>query len=134
MVALPDGGLLVAHRDGRDSRLIALNDDGTVRWERSYSGVLTGQQRLLLLDGRPFLVSQTGTSSSSAEISVLAIDLNDAELVRIFSGGTRNAKPGHTSAFAIDDERILINIGGSRLVMLNTRLASEVVSQAAVSQ
>jgi outer membrane protein assembly factor BamB len=134
MVALPQGGLLVAHRDGRDGRLIVLNDDGSVRWERSYADVLSGQQRLLMVDGHPFLVSQSGTSSSPASISVLAIDLNRSELLMVFSGGNRDPRPGRTSAFAVGDGRILVNIGGSRLVMLDTRLALEAVSQAAISQ
>jgi hypothetical protein len=129
IVALPDGGLLVAHQDIYDRRLILLNGDGTVRWERSYSGLLQGQQRLLMLDRRPFLVSQNYTTFSSDEISIFSIDLKGAELARIFTGGTRDPVPGHTSAFAIGDDRILINIGGSRMVVLDTQLAMEAISQ-----
>ena len=128
IVALPDGGLLVAHQDIYDRRLIALNDDGTLRWERSNSDILQGRQRLLMLAGHPFLVSENNTTSSSDEIAVFAIDVNSAELARIFTGGSRDSIPGSASAFVVGDDRILINIGG-RLVMLDTRLALEALSQ-----
>ncbi|NIR02163.1 MAG: PQQ-binding-like beta-propeller repeat protein, partial [Gemmatimonadales bacterium] len=102
IVALPDGGLLVAHQDAYDRRLIALNKDGTLRWERSVSGILRGWQRLLILGGRPFLVSQNYTSAASDEISVFAIDLDSTELTRLFTAGSRSVLPGSTSAFVVD--------------------------------
>ena len=129
MVALPDGGLLVAHQDVYDRRLIALNDDGTLRWQRSYPDIFRGRQRLLLLDGRPFLVSENSATSSSSGISVFAIDLNSAELARIFTGGNRDSISGPASALVVGDDRLLVNVGGGRFVMLDTRLALAAVSR-----
>jgi outer membrane protein assembly factor BamB len=133
IVTLPDGGLLVAHHDVYDRRLIALNEDGTLRWERSYSDILRGRQRLLMLGGRPFLLSENDTTSSSDEIAVFAIDMNRAELALIFTGGSRSSTPGSVSASVVGDDRILVNVGG-RLVMLDTRLALEAVSETVTSQ
>lgn len=134
VIALPDGGLLVAHQDVYDRRLIVLNDDGTLRWERSFSNIFRGRQRLLMLGGRPFLVSENNTTSSAGEMSVFAIDLNSAQLARIFTAGNRGSIPGPASAFVVGTHRILLDVGGSRLVMLDTRLALEAVSQAMSSQ
>jgi outer membrane protein assembly factor BamB len=134
MVALPDGGLLIAHQDVFDRRLIALNDDGTLHWQRSYSGILRGRQSLLMLDGRPFLVSQNNTTSSADETAIYSIDLSSAELARIFTGGSRDAIAEPASAFAVGDDRILVSVGGGRLVMLDTGLALEAVSQTTSSQ
>ncbi len=134
IVALPDGGVLVAHQDVYDRRLIALNDDGTLRWERSYSDILRGPQHLLMLGGRAFLVAESSTTSRSNTISVYSIDLNSAELARIFTAGSRDYMSGPVSALAVGDDRILINVGGGRLVMLDTRLVLEAVSQAMSSQ
>jgi hypothetical protein len=118
--------------------LIALNEDGTLRWERSYADILRGQQRFLMLDGRPYLVSENNRSSLSDAISVYAIDMKDAELVRIFAGffagGSRGFVSGSTPAFVIGDDRMLINVGGGRLVMLDPRAALEAVSLALRSQ
>jgi outer membrane protein assembly factor BamB len=134
VVALPDGGLLVAHQDVYDGRLIVLNDDGTLRWERSYSNILRGRQRLLMLGGRPFLLSENGTASASNAVSVYAVDLNDAELARVFTAGSRDYVPEGRSAFVVGDDGILVEVGGGRFVMLDTRSALDAMSLALSSQ
>jgi len=130
MVALPDGGgVLVAHTDRSDKRLIALNTDGTVRWQRSFSAITRGLQSLLVLDGRVYLVSHDSFASSN-RISIFAIDLNGAELTHIFDGGSRSPWQGDSWALAIGDHRLLISIGGSGIAALDARAAMEVVSPA----
>jgi len=129
MVALPDGGgVLVAHTDRSDRRLIALNTDGTIRWQRSFADITRGQQRLLVLDGRPYLVSQDASVSSN-QIAIFAIDMNGAELTHIFTGGSRSPWQGDSWALAITDHRILISIGGSGMAALDAGAAMEAVSQ-----
>jgi murein DD-endopeptidase MepM/ murein hydrolase activator NlpD len=127
IVALSDGGVLVAHADAFDRRLIVLNADGTLRWERSYAQLGWGQQQLLTLDGRAYLLSQESTTSYS-DVSLLAIDLDSARLTRIFSGGTRYPLASDTWASALDDGRILLNIGGGYMIALDPQLAFEAVS------
>jgi hypothetical protein len=134
MVALPDGGLLVAHQDAYDRRLIALYGDGTLRWERSFAHILRGRLHLLTLGQLPFLVSEDTTTSAAGELTLLAVDLEGAQLTRIFTGGNRGFRPGPSFALAVGDERALVNVGGGRLVMLNTRSALEAVSPAGSSQ
>ncbi|MCK4832167.1 MAG: peptidoglycan DD-metalloendopeptidase family protein [Anaerolineales bacterium] len=56
MVALPDGRLLVAHTDLRDRRLIMLNADGSLRWERSYRNASQGEPHLQVVNGRIYLL------------------------------------------------------------------------------
>jgi len=128
MVPLPDGGgVLVAHTDRSDKRLIALNTDGTVRWQRSFSDITRGLQRLLVLDGRVYLVSHDSFALSN-RISIFAIDLNGAELTHIFDGGSRSPWQGDSWALAIGDHRLLISIGGSGMAALDAQAAMEVVS------
>jgi outer membrane protein assembly factor BamB len=130
MVPLPDGGVLVAHTDRFDKRLIALNPDGTVRWQRSFSDVTRGLQSLLVLDDRVYLVSLDSFASSN-RISIFAIDFNDAQLTHIFDGGSRSPWQGDSWALAIGDGRILISIGGSGLAALDAQAAMEIVSPGA---
>lgn len=130
MVTLPDGGLLLAHSDAHDRRLIALNADGSLRWERSYADVAQGyQQHLLVLDGYPYFVSQY-SAASAHEISIFAIDLSSAKLTQIFTAGSRNPIPENTRVFAAGEGRILINVEGVGLTALDPQAAFEVVLQA----
>jgi outer membrane protein assembly factor BamB len=118
MIALPDGGLLLAHRDRFDERLIALDAAGRVRWERSYGGLIQGKPSLLALDGRAYLMSLHMGNTSSA-ISIYSIDLEGAELSHIFGGGSRAPDPNFTWAAAAGDDLILIHIGGGSLAALD---------------
>jgi hypothetical protein len=134
ILLLPDGGLLVAHQDVYDRRLIALNHDGTLRWQRSYSDILQGRQHLFMLGGRPFLLSEDRATLSSNAISLLAIDLDSAELTRVFAAGGRYVVRRAAPGFAVGDDRILINAGGGRLVMFDPQAALEVISHVTSSQ
>jgi outer membrane protein assembly factor BamB len=132
-VALPDGGVLVAHMDTGDERLIALDLDGSVRWERSYSEVIPGRQRLLVVGESVLLVSQESSSTagftSSTQITIYWIDTESAELTRIFAGGTRSRQPGDMAVYRVDADRVLIDIGGANLVLLDSRVALEVATE-----
>jgi outer membrane protein assembly factor BamB len=131
MVALPDGGgVLVAHTDRSDKRLIALNTDGTVRWQRSFSDITRGLQSLLVLDGRPYLVSQD-SSASFNRTAIFAVALNGGELTYIFTSGSRSPWQGDSWALALGDHRLLVSIGGNGLAALDVRAAMEVVSPTA---
>jgi murein DD-endopeptidase MepM/ murein hydrolase activator NlpD len=136
ILALPDGALLLAHTDLRYSRLILLEPDGQVRWERSYGDVIFGIQRLLLLGDRPYLLSRYDrslaegavSSQTTDELTLFAVDAETAELTRIFVGGTRNPSPTHTAAIPVADGRVLFNIGGVAQVMLDAPAALETIA------
>jgi outer membrane protein assembly factor BamB len=134
IVALPDGGLLVAHQDLYDGRLIALNADGTVRWERSYAHAVQGDPQLLMLDGGPFLVVNSGATSARGKLTILAVDLDSAELTRIFTAGSLDSRTETGVASAVGDHHILLNLGAGHLVLLDTQLALEAASQVTNSQ
>jgi hypothetical protein len=134
VAALPDGGLLVAHHDIFDRRLIVLEPDGTLRWQRSYSRLLRGRQCLLVVGGQALLVSQDSSPSSSNRISVYGIDLERVGLLRLFTGGSQGYMAQAASVFALGDERILFNVGGDRLVLLDTRIALEAASPSMSTQ
>jgi hypothetical protein len=127
IVALPEGGVLVAHADAFDRRLIALHGDGTLRWQRSYARVIRGQQSLAALGERVYLLAQDETSSSS-QVTLLAIDVDTARLTRIFTGGTRRPLSRDTWVFAVDNDHILLNVGGGHTVALDVAAALELIS------
>jgi murein DD-endopeptidase MepM/ murein hydrolase activator NlpD len=119
MLALPGGGLLVAHGDRYDRRLIALNADGTLRWQRSYAGLPIGQPQLLMLGRRPYLVLRNDTVSATT-LTVFAIDLERPALTRISSAaGPRASRPADTAALALDPDGLLVNLGGGGMVAID---------------
>jgi len=49
MIALPDGSLFLTHSDIYDKRLMLIESDGELRWQRSFSGVFQGEPSLFEL-------------------------------------------------------------------------------------
>ncbi len=127
-LALPGGGVLVAHTDAFDRRLIALDADGALRWQRSYAAIVHGEQQLLLLDGRVYVVLERDVGEAS-EMSVFALDMDSAELTRVFNGGTRQLQPDDTWTVALDGDYMLISVGGGSMIALDPGVALEAVLQ-----
>lgn len=115
-LALPDGRLLLAHADSSDRRLLLFNPDGSLRWERSYEGLVAGAVHLQQFGNQYYLVAQDDQSSTSHHY-VYALDLERAELTHLFTGGTRSPQPNDTWIMPTPTG-LLINIGGGNLVAL----------------
>jgi outer membrane protein assembly factor BamB len=133
LAGLPDGGVLLIHRDRYDRRIIALNADGSLRWQRSYAGAIQELPNLVVLDGSAYLVA-LDDSASAVGVSVFAVNLETAELTCIFVGGSRNPTPGGTWTVPTRDDLLLISIADSGIVALDAPLALDVVQSAEGSQ
>jgi hypothetical protein len=118
ILALADGGLLLVHQDRFDTRLMALEEDGALRWERSLAEVVGGQLSLMSLGERVLLLAQDGRGGA-AELTILAVDLEEASLTRLFEGGTRSAILSLTAAYSAGQDHLLVNIGGGSLLALD---------------
>lgn len=129
--ALPDGGLLLAHYDRFDSRLLAFNPDGSLRWERSYRHLIDGRVHLLIIGRAPYLVAETNNDSTGT-LFVYAIDPLQGDLTHIFSGGSRTFVAGDMWMGTAEDH-LLLNIGGGHLLSLDVREASGVMGETAVN-
>ncbi|MDX1665446.1 MAG: M23 family metallopeptidase, partial [Candidatus Promineifilaceae bacterium] len=136
-LALPDGGLLVAHPDLYDSRLLRLDPRGALIWERSYraagaaraAGASGGRAlaQLAFADGRPFLaVVEEGPTML---VTVYAVDLDSGNLERLFVGGARGGNALNTWLIAAPDG-LLLNIGGGHLVALDPPAALDALRAA----
>ncbi|HET6443956.1 MAG TPA: peptidoglycan DD-metalloendopeptidase family protein [candidate division Zixibacteria bacterium] len=124
IVVLPDGAVLVAHADQRDRRLILLDSDGSLLWERSYANRVDGAVELVTLDGQPYLIAND-TEGATSTISVFHVDAQSAELTRIFTGGTRSSGQHPSTAYTAGDGLIVIDIGGGSLAALDVHQARE---------
>ena len=134
LVALADGGFLLKHADFFDTRLIALNGDGTLRWQRSVARTLRGNEHhLLMVDGYPLLASHR-RSASPSELYIFGIDFDRGRLVRLFATEGWTLRPGDVWAYAVGPNRVLLNIGSGtgrgRLAALDIEVALESVTRA----
>jgi murein DD-endopeptidase MepM/ murein hydrolase activator NlpD len=128
LVALPDGGLLVAHREATTGSLIRLDGRGAVRWRRRYEGLLWGEQRLFGRGGAVYLASAYHTTTTS-EMALLYVDLDEAALVRVFEGGSRVPTPADTWTAQAGEGRLLVGIGGTGMALLDPGAARQVVEE-----
>jgi outer membrane protein assembly factor BamB len=125
IVALPDGGVLFAHGNLQDQRLLVLDGDGELRWQRSIARLPTSLLRLLRVGERAYAVMYDG--------DVYAIDAVDGTLTHIFDAGSRNPYSGNPWAIASGDQ-ILIDFRGGNIVALDPVRALEAVSGATAAR
>ncbi len=114
LTELPDGLSLLLHSDRFDQRLIALESDGSVRWERSIAELRIRAAELVTLNGDLFLVASYPLGNAAA-IDIMLIDSRNGNLNRVFAGGTRTAA-GDPFELAVHDDQLLLDIDGVGLL------------------
>ncbi len=133
IIALPEGGVMIAHREQADSRLIAFNPDGTVEWQRSTAQLGTGELRLLLHNDQPYLLLLSGRDLST-QLLLYAIDRQNSVLFHIFIAGTRAPLPGGNWVVSANDDLLLINVGGGSMAALDPGRAVYLINASANQQ
>jgi len=119
VVAAYDGTLLVAHHGYANRRLIALNPDGSLRWDRSIQGLGRALPQLIAIGRSVYAVTSDG--------DVLLIDLATGESRRVFDGGGPTFVAGHMWAQPLPNGRLAFDFRGGRLIVLDPRAALPVV-------
>jgi outer membrane protein assembly factor BamB len=124
LLLMPDGGVLLAHADPWDRRLVALTLNGEVRWQRSYKGVVRGEMKPMVVDGRMYVLADGGSSAAS-ETAIYALEPDGSLLTKIFSGGSRGVIQGSAWTDRIGQDRLLVHVRGTGLVALDLGVAME---------
>lgn len=122
-LALPDGGLLVAHRDLADSRLLRLDATGNLLWERSYREAGRGPAHLALHGEQAYLALVD--EGATTLVTVFAIDPENGNLTRLLNGGTRTAILADNWLLPAPSGALLVSIGGGHLVAFDPQVATE---------
>ncbi len=133
LIALPDGGLLLAHSEPSGGRLIALNGDGSRRWERGLVGLPSGELGLTAVGDQLYLAVQTTGAAFELRLYALAGVEGGGEtdvLQHIFTGGTRNWTWGDAWVTAVGSV-LVVNPGGGALLALDPAAALALVVAAA---
>ena len=121
--AIPGGGILVAHTDLDDKRLIALEEDGSLRWERSIASLGARAVELLILNNETYLMTQYDIGRTTG-IDLFHVGKESGDLTRIFSGGTRSTSPNPAEITRVGD-LLLIRIAGVGLAAIDPQAALE---------
>ncbi len=119
IVTAYDGTLIIAHHSYADRRLIVLNLDGSLRWDRSVQGLGRSLPQLIMISRRMYAITSTG--------DVLLIDLTTSDSQRVFDGGAPTFLSGQMWAQALPNGRLAFDFRGGRLIVLDPRAALPVV-------
>lgn len=126
MIQLPNGSALIVHTDIYDRRLIEIGMAGDLQWEKSYADYGSGEADVFLSDYGP-IITVRKIAARFGVISALILDEEKAEMMTLFEGGPVSSFPAKTWAHMIDGKRLLLNIGGSWMVLIDIQLALEAV-------
>jgi outer membrane protein assembly factor BamB len=125
LAELPGGGVLVVHLDADDKRLIAIDANGLMFWERSISELDSRAVELVTMGDEVYMLIQF-TVGSSTGVDLFHVDTEDGELVRIFSGGTRSSG-SNPPRITVAEDSLLIDIPGVGISSLDPRAALQAV-------
>ena len=117
IAALPDGSFVVSHRGQADRRLIAINANGTLRWDRSVADLGSQPPRLLVVGDRIYAIAEDG--------AVLSIDPITGDARRMFDGGNPLRVAGAAWAFATAGGRMLFDYRSGQVIALDSQRALE---------
>ena len=116
VVSLPGSGVLIVHTDLNDTRMLMFDVSGGLVWERSLKGIEGDPVRVLEINGEVFLLAEE-SQASAAIIHLYRVDLSEQTLTNIFKGGTRTAIQGGTWGVSLNDDGMLLQIGGGHVVL-----------------
>lgn len=122
---MPGGGVLIAHTDLDDKRLISIDKDGLLRWEVSITSLGARAVEFLTLNDEIYLMTQYDIGRSIG-VDLFHVEAESGDLTRIFTGGTRSTSPKPAEIAAIG-ESIWIRITGVGLAALDPQVAFEAV-------
>ena len=118
-MAVSEGGeLVVAHSDRGDRKVMALDLEGNVLWERSVAALPGGDLALEVSGGRIYLALWNLTSREH-QLQLYAVSERGEILRQVFLGGTRTPFPAGAWLEVLKDERLLIRVGGGGMALLD---------------
>jgi len=123
----PGGGLLLIHADRADRRLLAVDTDGSIIWERSIGALPRGELRLVSLGDSVYLVNYH-TDTTGIQVDLYAIDQESSTLTHIFNGGSRQSYSREVWLMPINANHLLLNIEAGGLALFDPQSALNRIS------
>jgi murein DD-endopeptidase MepM/ murein hydrolase activator NlpD len=116
VIALPDGGVLIAHNGVDGRRLIALQPDGSLRWERSIQRLTGEAPHLVVVNDEVFALTPEG--------DVWRIDLKWGDAQRVLDGTRLYTLPGSARTVVASNGTLIFDARGGRLIAFDPRAVS----------
>jgi murein DD-endopeptidase MepM/ murein hydrolase activator NlpD len=111
VIALPDGGVMIAHEGADGRRLIALRSDGSLRWDRSLPRLTSAAPHLIVIKDAVYAVTSEG--------DVWWIDQRSGDAQRVLDGARWLTLSGAIRAIAAADGTLVFDARGGRLIALD---------------
>lgn len=124
-IVSPDAGLLLAHRDLADERLILLEENGNVIWERSYAATEGGRPRLMELDEN-FYLTLSNNDHFLDQIVIFSVDMEQSTISRLFETNQHPLMLTPFQVFPIANDLMLI-YAGDGLIAFDPEQAKAIV-------
>ncbi len=128
IITLPNGDTLFTHLDNFDRRLILIDNQGELLWQRSIRNEITGKTSFIALEGQVFLIEEKAIGDSLA-IVIYAVDQARGDLLQIFEGGTRTRISESLDLMILDNDQIAINIGGQNITVVDLNSSIAIIRQ-----
>ncbi len=106
IVVAYDGALIIAHHGYADHRLIVLNPDGSLRWDRSVASLGRTMPQLIVIGRSVYAVTANG--------QVLLIDTMSGAARSVFDGGAPTFLSGQLWAQPLPNGRLAFDFRGGR--------------------
>ncbi|HZY45079.1 MAG TPA: PQQ-binding-like beta-propeller repeat protein [Anaerolineae bacterium] len=117
IITTEDGTLLITHHGLTDRRLIALNSDGSLRWDRSVLDLGSDLPYLMTVDQQVYAITLDG--------DVLRIDPQTGAARRLFNGGPLLPLSGKPWGVAANG-RLIFDFRGGTLVGFDPRAVDQI--------
>jgi len=128
ILALSGGNILLSHLDPVDQRLILLDSQGNMLWQRSTVDLFSGETKFFELGGQAYLLA-ADEGSDFNNIRIYAVDKSSGDLTHLFSGGSRSAITGYSDFIALPNDQLLVNIGGRSVTAVDLKAAAVEIEQ-----
>ncbi len=115
LIAMPNGGVIIAHNGVAGRRLIALQPDGSLRWDRSIHEITSAAPQLIAIEDQVYAVTQEG--------DVWWIDQKLGEAQRVLAGKRLLILPGAVRSAVTSHGTLIFDARGGRLIALDPSAA-----------
>ncbi len=115
---LEAGGVMLAHVDKSDQRLLVFSSNGQMSWERSVRDLGRSSLRLETLNGRPYLITEEAVNTTNT-VSIYEIRPEQNQLEKVLEAGTRFPYPIDTWFETVNGFELLINVGGGPMLLFD---------------